>query len=84
MITLASILKGGIVGNGQLTLVVRIKDDVFIVLVGRRERLPEGLHAGDVGDDLVVVAAVVVRDDHGVCFFVGDVLDRLFVVSGEE
>lgn len=66
-------------GRGEFTLVVGVEDDVLIRFVGCRKRLPELLHAGYIGDDLVVVAAVIVGDDHGVGFLVSDVFDGLSI-----
>lgn len=63
--------------HGMLTFIVGIEDDVFVALVWCGERLPELLEACCVGDNLVVVAAVVVGNNHGVRFLVRDIFNRL-------
>lgn len=40
-----------------VVLVVRVEDDELVVDEAGRDRLPPGLEAGGVGDDLLVVAA---------------------------
>lgn len=65
------------VGEGKLTFVVGVKDDVRIILVRRGDGLPERLHASCIGDDLIIVTSVVVWHDHRVRPLVCDVLDGL-------
>ena len=60
-----------------VVFVVRVEDDLAVVFVGGCDGVPEGLEAGDVGDDFVVVAAVVVRGYHGEGAALGDVFDGL-------
>jgi hypothetical protein len=58
-------------------LVVNVEDDKRIVLVLHREILPPCLEARSVGDDVSVEAAVVVRLNHRIRSFTGDVVDLL-------
>lgn len=66
----------------RLTFVVRVKDDFLVVLVWSGDSLPELFHAGSIGDDLVVVATIVMGYNHGIGILVRDVLDGLRSVSG--
>jgi hypothetical protein len=64
-------------GSDGLTFVVRVEDHILIVFVWSSECLPKLLHAGYIGDDFVVVATVVVRDNHCVSLLVCDVFDGI-------
>lgn len=61
----------------KLAFVIRIEDDKLIIFIRESECLPELLHSGDVGDDLVVIAAIVMRHNHRVGVLVCDIFDRL-------
>ena len=58
-------------------LIVHVEDDQRIIFVLCREVLPPCLEARSVGDDISVEAAVVVRLDHCVRAFPGDIVDLL-------
>lgn len=60
-----------------VVLVVGVKDDLVVVLETGGDRLPPRSKVSRAGDDVAVVAAVVVGVDDGVGSLGGDVLDEL-------
>ena len=64
-----------------VVFVVGVEDDEGVVFELGGDVLPPGFEAGCVGDDGAVEAAVVVRLDHGVGAFGGDVGDLLGEVA---
>ena len=62
-----------------MRLIVAIEDNLAIASENSSKRFPESLKPGVVGNDVTVVAAVVVGVDDGIgTFCVGDIVDDAY------
>ena len=60
-----------------MVLVVGVENDLLVGSISRGNGGPPGLETGSISNDVVVVAAVVVRSEHSISSLARDVADGL-------